>query len=192
MNTMKMNQQGIEATLAGVKSMTRRPITEIAGRRVEYAMAYNNSDGYFFVYFEAENEEKIKIRSKYKIGEVVEIETEQPITCSDSSEPELMWLRSGTKIKITGIKAEFLQDIAIEDVIKEGYNYPHGSGEGYYSYDAELHNIRSYEADEDIDKKSYNAFQWFENDIWNNLPYKAPNDWNSNPWVWVYEYEVIS
>jgi len=100
----------------------------------------------------------------------------------------IRWL-DGTQIKITDIRVERLQDISEEDAISEGvveenvivdvkcygdipceiYDYRFSGGVNFYE----------------------TAEQAYESDIWNKLPYQPPYDWNSNPWVWVIEFEKV-
>ena len=168
MNTMKMSRQGIEATLAGIKINTRRPIKNIKVLDISYeydTVVFEEEDGY---QSSLTIEEFIKEYSKYKIGEVVKATTWVDLSesCRDCKKGDGMWAHQ-FDIKITGIKAEFLQDISKNDCFKEGVR-------------------------KRVLCNPCQASHEFEYEIWNNLPYKAPNDWPSNPPVFAYEYEMVS
>ena len=83
------------------------------------------------------------------------------------------------EITFSNIKVERLHDISEEDCLKEGVEAPKecyipytcNAYEGYYIGEAEKHTFKA--------------------EIWNNLPYKASYDWKSNPYVFVYEFEVL-
>jgi len=83
-------------------------------------------------------------------------------------------------LKIKSIKVERLQDISEEDCVKEGV---------VIAYDSSNSAIYNPIDDLDSDCQHRTAEDAFVDDIWNNLPYKAPYDWNSNPYVFVYEFE---
>lgn len=137
MNSIKFNQQGIEAILNSSKTMTRRPMATPPRDFTEHERLH------------------LPKMAKYKVGETVFV-----------TEAELRpYMKEDIFLKITNIKVERLQDISEEDCVKEG-----------------------------IDKYiglTMLPQEYFEEFIWNNLPYKAPYDWNSNPYVFVYEFEII-
>lgn len=95
------------------------------------------------------------------------------------------------RIRITGIKVERLQDISNEDCLKEGvfhYFQPPFNHE-YDRYAPWPPCIRPYK--HDIDNLKYfstaqAAFAHLIDRI------SGRGTWNSNPWVYAYEYEVVS
>lgn len=174
-----MNQQNYEATRNGTKTMTRRPVKPQPYEKIGWNWGEINSGTFKgfpilanWHFIDEFKDVLIRKASKYKIGEVVEIETEQSITCSDSNEPERMVLGTGTKIKILNIKVERLQDITIGDCYDEG--------------------IDPFDVIEMLDGTEFKEFVVFKETIWDKLPYKAPYDWDSNPYVFAYKYEVIA
>jgi len=81
--------------------------------------------------------------------------------------------------KITSVRVEKLQDISDEDCIKEGIEVEPESLEWYKDYlvDYDNFNIK-------FPKESFNS-------LWDKTAKKGVNDWDSNPYVWVIEYEKI-
>lgn len=82
-------------------------------------------------------------------------------------------------IKIIDVRAERLQEICGEDVNNEGVNYENIWGK--YSkpdWDSFI------DAQEDI---AISAFA----KLWNSIN-KQPYDWQSNPWVFAYKFQVVS
>ncbi len=74
-------------------------------------------------------------------------------------------------LKIKSIKVERLQDISEDDCIKEGVRHPFIDAGGQVEEDC--------------------MQQAFKREFWNNLPYKKPYDWDSNRYVFVYEFELV-
>jgi len=111
--------------------------------------------------------------SKYKVGETVELAEVY------ENNPNNEWRLTGREVKIINIKVERLQDISEEDCIKEG-------GEvACLSCDDLAIDCKCIESEHDNHKDI------FRYDIWNFTPYKSPYDWNSNPYVFIYEFEVV-
>ena len=67
-------------------------------------------------------------------------------------------------LEITGVRVERLTDISTKDCKAEGYP-----------------------ADREEDGGNFDPFLWFR-DVWN----ATGGDWNSNPWVWVVEFKVLT
>lgn len=185
MQGIKFNQQGIEGIKSGVKTMTRRPIkvrTDITKQ--------------------AWIDTLISDYCKYKVGETVFVQEEFRDTLN------VLYYKAGYEVqgdmfalsvwkpasemkehqarfflKIKSIKVERLQDIYHNDIMSEGMNYnTYEPKQTAKLYGDDVHG----EVDwcEDI------ALEWWI-EIWNNLPYKAPYDWNSNPYVFAYEFERV-
>ena len=199
MNSIKFNQQGIEAILNGNKTMTRRPIKLPKDFNIDsFGTALDDNYSVIEARFDDyDADETIFIKPKYKVGETVFVQEE---FCLNEEVNEVVyradyesgwsgfcayWSPSSKMtekearifLKITNIKVERLQDISEEDCVKEGvieYGYIDGS---MLFYTSEL--------------KSFSSSEVFHYGIWNNLPYKAPYDWNSNPYVFIYEFEVV-
>lgn len=80
-------------------------------------------------------------------------------------------------IKITAVRAERLQDISNEDCIKEGIEEERnwGNGTEWFTYCNGTHSF-------DTPREAYKA-------LINSIDGK--DTWDNNPWVWVYNYELI-
>jgi hypothetical protein len=75
-------------------------------------------------------------------------------------------------LNVTGVRAERLQDISEEDAKAEGIFYRHGAG-WFYSLDSLAYGSA---------RKAFFA-------LWDSIN-ADKHPWESNPWVWVYEFEV--
>jgi hypothetical protein len=71
--------------------------------------------------------------------------------------------QSRLTLRITGVNVERLQEISDEDCIKEG-----------------------------VDPKTTTDINNYFRNLWNSTHKKLEEKWEANPWVWVYEYEVLS
>lgn len=103
------------------------------------------------------------------------------------------------RIRITGIRMERLQDISNEDCLAEGVEEDLGNGVFLYwwSIDPKLH--------EDWRKISDELTCHMRNGVPGNYFWDTPQKvfailidkvsgtgtWNSNPWVWVYSFELV-
>lgn len=81
------------------------------------------------------------------------------------------------QIKILGVRAERLQDISDEDCIKEGIEEELNihNGKQWFTYCNGTHSF-------DTPREAYKA-------LINSIDGK--DTWDNNPWVWVYDYELI-
>lgn len=81
------------------------------------------------------------------------------------------------QIKILGVRAERLQDISNEDCIKEGIEEERnwGNGTEWFTYCNGTYSF-------DTPREAYKA-------LINSIDGK--DTWDNNPWVWVYDYELI-
>lgn len=84
-------------------------------------------------------------------------------------------------LKVTNIRVERLQDISEEDAIAEGIERygPFGEFKGDPHPSGGMMRFRAY-------SKAARAFQ----DLWDSINAKK-HPWDSNPWVWVYDFERI-
>lgn len=101
--------------------------------------------------------------------------------------------QSRLTLKITGVKVERLQDISEEDCIKEGIGCTGGwngedydDGEFYFGKLTENEDGMSWE--NEMFEYAEDAFAVY----WNETHRKPEEKWEANPWVWVYEYEVLT
>ncbi len=181
-----------KAVLEGRKTMTRRAVPPKLIRAIE-----GGAPGFAVM------------ESKYKVGEVVAVAQAYKDTCWTSPVLRLkdkpgwsnkMFVYAGLmphQIRITGVRVERLQDISDEDCIREGIE----EDSPYYwvPVNRSLPNWRkivegvSDMYSNDRDGKVYPHF-------WDS-PRKAfaalidrisgKGTWESNPWVFVYEFELV-
>ena len=85
-------------------------------------------------------------------------------------------------LRVTNIRVERLQDIEIEDIENEGFDF--------ITYEPKDKN-KMYSADEhgSIDCYEDCALEWWQN-LWNSTS-KEGYKWEANPYVFVYEFERI-
>lgn len=177
-----------QAVLEGRKTMTRRSIPK---KLFEVIKQYAHGN-------EEELRHRLLANSSYQVGEVVAIA--QPYkdiyddayhiglygrTAGWSNKMYVAAYRMPHHIKITNIRVERLQDISDEDCMKEGI----------YKHDPVRYNHNfigySYDATEDPHLKKW----WFRTprEAFQKLIDKVSGvgTWNSNPLVWVYEFELV-
>lgn len=177
------NQYGLtKAVLEGRKTMTRRSVPEKLFRAIE-----GGAPGFAVM------------ESKYKVGEVVAVA--QPYEAfmgheelcergllTSAAAHNSMFVKANLMphhIRITNVRVEKLQDISEEDCLREGIAkdtstlYFNG-----YAYDY------SFDQDENM-----LATRWYESP---RAAFAALIDkvsgkgtWESNPWVFVYEFELL-
>lgn len=83
-------------------------------------------------------------------------------------------------LRVTNVRVERVQDISFDDALKEGFD------KRWYVY-----NGLSFPASEE----EFNLRQYPERGFkryWNELNEKRGYGWDTNPWVWVIEFERIS
>lgn len=146
MNSIKMNAQDVKATLGGSKTMFREPLSFDVGKRIRsiedniIRVEVEGGGGVYWVSLSDFTERY----AKYKIDEVLFVQEEfayqvhnPKIFYSDSSDndkerlkqlgywneaSEMTEVYSRLKIRITGIKFEYLQDISEEQQTMDGLN----------------------------------------------------------------------
>ena len=184
-----------DLVLSGQKTQTR-DVIKIQDERLDYLRGWNLDGG--FAEFGRDGEEPLRLYPKYYVGEVVAVaQSYQKAYPNADFEMVKKWTfmteSAGWKnkmfvrpdlmphaIKITKIRFEKLQDISEEDCLKEGilksdkYAMPYGITE----------------------KVAPNCVFFF---------YKTPKEafaalidkingygtWESNPYVWVYDFELV-
>ena len=178
------------AVLDGRKTQTRR-------------IAYQEPFKYYVncgFYTEGKDKGKLAIndgneivaKSTYKIGEVVAVAQRYndipfandifiravPIGWSNK-----MFVKSSLmphQIKITNIRCERLQDISTDDCMKEGIYCSHNKG---------IHDAYTYDATFDRFVKKW----WYRTPIeaYKTLSCKLHVHWDSNPFVFVYDFKLV-
>lgn len=100
-----------------------------------------------------------------------------PLWAWGKNRPSIFMTRWASRLtlRVTNIRAERLQDISEEDARAEGANFHDGDPDEY----GMCRRLRV-EAKDDF------------RHIWEDCYHKdSPEAWHRNPWVWVYEFEVI-
>lgn len=186
-----------DLVLSGQKTQTRR-IIKPQDERLDYLRGWNLDWG--FAEFGREGETPLRLCPKYYVGEVVAVamryktiyervvrtreyieEIERKYR-KDKGWTNKMYVKPDSMpftIKITNIRVERLQDISDEDCMKEGIEKMLVGGENHlYSF---------------LDKKRY---EWTD--------FRTPQEafvalidkingkgtWDSNPYVWAYDFEL--
>lgn len=186
------DQYGLtQAVLEGRKTQTRR----IA---YQEPFKYNCNCGFFT---EGKDKGKLTIndgneivaKSTYKIGEVVAVAQRysdislepsiRTILCKHPGWNNKMFVTAKTmphQIKITNIRCERLQDISIDDCMKEGIFCSHIKG---------IDDAFSYDATNDSFVKKW----WYRTPIeaYKMLSCKLHLHWGSNPLVFVYDFVLV-
>lgn len=207
---------GLEtAVLNGTKTMTRRQF--YIPEKLQYLYMPDDTiriydtqrDGYVIQWCDSNENVRMTFYPKYKIGEVVAIaqsyetiyheiglETMDILTTSMKNSKgwsNKMFVKADLMphhIRITGVKAERLQDISEDECLREGVEF----SQEQYKYDG---------------TKSFFVQNITEiGSRWNKMfckHFDAPREafaalidkvsgkgaWNINPYVWVYEFELI-
>ena len=168
-----------KAVLEGRKTMTRRAVPEKLIRAIE-----GGAPGFAVM------------ESKYKVGEVVAVAQSYHAlnkagfvapelcehTCEDSpGYSNKMFVRADLmpyQIRITNVRVERMQDLSDEDCMKEGIFWDYGD----YPYMA-TKMYKYNDKDEYIHPKS--AFAALIDKV------SGKGTWDRNPWVFVYEFELV-
>lgn len=110
-------------------------------------------------------ESYIIVRSKYRVGEIINVES------------------TDKKIQITDVRAERLKNISEEDAISEGIDK---KGDLYFNYvESEGYFKNSFQKEyfyKEIPKVSFIS-------LWSKI--NGIDSWIANPWVWVYEFKIL-
>ena len=170
-----------QAVLDGRKTITRRTVPE---KFLECITEYAHGDEEDLIY-------RLIANSTYRVGEVVAISQAYKDIYNDAYHIGLYGRAAGWTnkmfvkaelmphhIKITNIRVERLQDISDEDCLREGIymDYDAHGGLPFYDYYNNQHN--GFDTPREafvalIDKVS------------------GKGTWESNPLVWVYEFELV-
>ena len=178
-----------KAVLEGRKTMTRRIIKP---QPIEFLCVEKSPNRYMEII--QEDDLALRIKSHYKVGEVVAVAQNYNSFYDDTYNPVLFPAGAGWdnkmfvkaelmphQIRITGIRCERLQNISDEDCFKEGINASNSHEIGYgipWVYEFEGSKMAYYTPREAyaalIDKVS------------------GKGTWDKNPYVFVYEFELLN
>lgn len=170
-----------QAVLEGRKTITRRSIPKKLLESIEL-YAHGN---------EEELRHRLRANSSYQVGEVVAISQAYKDIYNDAYHIGLYGRTAGWTnkmfvkaelmphhIKITNIRAERLQDISDEDCLREGLIYS-PVGVNHYGFYSQKDNCVYY---------FYTPREAFAALI---DKVSGKGTWESNPLVWVYEFELV-
>lgn len=171
----------IQAVLEGRKTITRRSIPKKLLESIEL-YAHGN---------EEELRHRLRANSSYQVGEVVAISQAYKDIYNDAYHIGLYGRTAGWTnkmfvkaelmphhIKITNIRVEHLQDISDEDCLREGLIYS-PVGVNHYGFYSQKDNCVYY---------FYTPREAFAALI---DKVSGKGTWESNPYVWVYEFELV-
>ena len=150
---------------------------------------------------------EIVAKSTYKIGEVVAVAQRysdislepsiRTILCKHPGWNNKMFVTAKTmphQIKITNIWCERLQYISTDDCMKEGIFYSHIKGiDDAYSYDATNDSFVEKWLNRTPINDSFEKKWWYRTPIeaYKMLSCKLHLHWDSNPLVFVYDFELV-
>jgi|SRR5690625_1129481 len=88
-------------------------------------------------------------------------------------EPSIFMPKAASRIwlTVTDVRVERVQDISDEDIIAEGFQ--HFTNADYRNFDGTTY------------------ISWWK-ELWDSINAKRGYGWDTNPWVWVVEFEVLS
>lgn len=190
MKGINFNTEMVQAILDGRKTQFRRVCNQPSKNACKnlYVDNYNNNPN-LFAYWCKDGRLHDYIEPKYKIGDILyvketflddyaiggEDENKNPVNViykADSKDkgtypnwkPSIHMTKENARIflKITNVRVERLQDITCDDILDEGYNEL-------------ISNVLNYE--------------WWVN-LWNSKA-KENFTWDDNPYVFVYDFEVV-
>lgn len=208
MKPILFNTEMVKAILKGIKTQTRRLIKEAESsyKFVGWCTDTTGNTNKVGCALFKDNSTVVYIKPKYKIGDILYVRETWSTHRTVESKGELMYCYKADDIdlkteclegennrwypsihmpkeasrlflKVTDVRVEKLQDITTYGCINEGIL----TLEEYHEYD-------------------YDPFQPIASfilfgDLWNSTVDKKERDkygWNANPWIFVYEFKVIS
>ena len=93
--------------------------------------------------------------------------------CNSTRRPSIHMPRAAARIflRMTDVRVERLQDISLEDIEREGLYCDPPYTKDHFAYPGGM------------------RLHWIK--LWDSLNSKRGYGWDTNPWVWVYVFEVI-
>lgn len=175
-----------QAVIEGRKTMTRRlEFDDELQKMIADSDSYYYDDGYLVFATQGIDIHHVKIR--YKVGEVVavaqsynEVVREFTSLALVPGSTNKMFVKAELmphQVRITGIKCERLQDISDADCLREGIRYLPKIGKFYFE------DMRREEGFYFDDHRE--AFASLINKV------SGLGTWQRNPWVVVYEFELV-
>ena len=192
-----------EAVLSGRKTMTRRIITCPKSFKGEWVAGFHvyrrQSDNAILEYpcmYDADERDFDggQILPKYKVGEVVAVAQSYHSFYNDECDPRMfpngagwtnkMFVRADLmpfQIRFTGVRMERLQDISDEDCMAEGIDYVNGYSESYF-FGFGVKFGKGWIRLGNTPREAYAALI---------ARISGKGTWESNPYVFVYEFELV-
>lgn len=183
-------------TVKGIKTETRRIITK---QPLENESIKPFVKGFFGIFHKVGGIDNLKLtlKPRYNVGDILYLKEpyyELPFEgyqykfdvniFYNEYKNKLFMPASAARhfIKITAVRAERLQDISNEDCIKEGIWF--GETSSFY-YNGLFHSKGNYKGKIKKYLTAKEAYKALINSI------DGKDTWDNNPWVWVYDYELI-
>ena len=189
-----------QAVLEGKKTMTRRFLPCHSKNKITKKVVECLNSGFSFGFISRDklithdiDETYYVYRTRYDIGDVIAIAQRYKDIFSIGWKSELTGNEAGWhnkmfakaeymphQIQITNVKLEHLQEISDEDCLKEGITL---------LKEDESINMKYY----GTDKRSLNVLEYTPREAFASLIDKVSGKgtWESNPWVFVYEFKFI-
>lgn len=195
----------VQALLNGTKTQTRRTqgLEDLNESNElydwQFVTIYSDDDEKSVVGFKARNgfsDTWKQVYKKINIGDIIWVRetfgvehstnmlnVKMPIYKTDSNaylidkwKPSLFMTKDACRLwlKVTNVRVEKLQDISEEDAKDEGISWNKGIIQSGYGYDGSVTHISA--------RTCYK-------ELWNKI--NGKDSWDANPFVWVYDFEVI-
>ena len=122
------------------------------------------------IVYRADNSKGLRYQHTANIGVTFDV---------DRWKPSIHMPRWASRItlEITAVRVERLQDIRLDGLIAEGFDLDRLKWRDWPQEDGSV--IRGTSSRHDFEE------------LWNSINEKRGYSWESNPWVWVYEFKVI-
>ncbi|MGR3809571.1 hypothetical protein [Jiulongibacter sp. NS-SX5] len=193
----------VQALQEGRKTMTRRTqgLEEINRAPDKYEVVTLNIGEYLFSTDSGGLRPEVTIKAKYQKGDIIWVRESFTVMGHTTKhfaykadlvkqgwdfkwKPSIHMPKAAARIfkKVTNVRVERLQQISQEDCIREGIKqeqFPPMWEDSFYFYPCNDSRDRTYS---DSAKVSFYS-------LWRSI--NGQNSWDLNPWVFVYEFEVL-
>ena len=210
------NNEEVQAIIAGMKTMFREVVRNAIYDPPVHSYKDWHKDGWYYPvatmidenYKEEETQYDSKaVKPKFQVGQEIFVKetfakwwnnsfvykadiTPEKVVSRWYLPQHMKQEQSRLTLRIKSVKVERLRDISEEDCLKEGIDFEHPTpcpafytdiwdkGGGFYDY---LENSFCLNTPEE-------SFKTF----WNSTQKKQEHEWEANPWVFAYEFEIIN
>lgn len=207
MKSFLFKEHMFNATIAGDKTQTRRIVRT---RNDHDHLEFDFINGGIAYFYDLQNGDAEEVRSPKQTGDICYLK--EPYYLNDGKYKDIPpmyafdWPLEGRKlkyknklfmpekyaryfIKITNIRVEQIQLISRKDAIAEGIELAYNAAIVTDDTFTATRLYRSY-AKKNSHYTFTNPIESFQT-LWESINKKEPNRWEDNPFVWVYEYEMI-